>query len=293
MKRHLAMRSQHLTRLGCAVAVAMSAIMPWPATIARAQDAPAAPNFLNERERLPLPSLRGLNRLRFVTTLDFPPFNSLNDQGQLSGYNIDLARALCSQLDLDAICQIEAVPWPELEQRLMRGEAEAIIAGWQPSEDNRKDFAFSRSYMRLPARFATRNDRSFTQAALAVPGKTVGVIAGQTHEQILKAYFPQAIAQPYPDRTAMLLDLKDNKIDAVFDDGMTLSLWLNDAASDSCCTFTDGPYLAPQYLGTGLSIAVTQRNASIAAAFDNALQSLQRRGTLTELYLRYFPRSFY
>ncbi|WP_343314753.1 transporter substrate-binding domain-containing protein [Brucella sp. BE17] len=272
----------------------MSATMPWPATIARAQDVPAAPSFLNERERLPLPSLRGLNRLRFVTTLDFPPFNSLNDQGQLSGYHIDLARALCGQLGIDAICQIEALPWAELEQRLIRGEAEAIIAGWQPSEVNRKDFVFSRSYMRLPARFATRNNRPLTQAAaLEVRDKTIGVIAGQAHEEILKAYFPQAIARPYPDRTAMLVDLKDGKVDAVFDDGMTLSLWLNNAASDSCCAFADGPYLAPQYLGPGFSIAVTQSNAFIAAAFDNALQSLQQKGTLTELYLRYFPSSFY
>lgn len=261
---------------------------------ARAAPAPSAPDFLNQRERLPLPSLRGLSRLRFITTVDFPPFNTLNARGQLSGYNIDLARSLCRQLAIEDICQIEAVPWGELESRLKNGEAEAIIAGWQPTQDNRQDFIFTRSYMRLPARFATLNDRTFSQpAAMATRGKTVGVIAGTAHEQLLKSYFPQALARPYSDRTAMLNDLKAGEIESVFDDGLSLSFWLNAPASGDCCSFTDGPYLAPHYLGAGLSIVVTQPNGAIAEAFDNALQSLQQKGALTELYLRYFPTSFY
>ena len=64
---------------------------------------PEAPFFINQKERLPLPSLQALNRLRFITTVDFPPFNMLSDQGQLSGYNIDLAKALCRQLGVQDI----------------------------------------------------------------------------------------------------------------------------------------------------------------------------------------------
>ena len=259
-----------------------------------AQTAPSAPNFVNQTERLPLPSLQKLTRLRFVTTVDFPPFNMLNNQGQLSGYNVDLAKALCRQLGIEDICQIEAVPWDELEDRVLKGDAEAIIGGWQPTEDRRKNFVFSRSYMRLPARFATQNSKSFTQpAALATRGKSVGVVAGTAHEQLLKSYFPQALAKPYPDRQAMLADLKGGKLDSVFDDGMGLSFWLNDGESGNCCSFTDGPYLAPQYLGTGLSVAVTREDAAIASAINNALQALQQKGILNELYLRYFPTSFY
>ncbi|MBC2884409.1 transporter substrate-binding domain-containing protein [Ochrobactrum sp. CM-21-5] len=272
--------------------IAVSALLHFPVDYAGAS--PAAPNFFNQKERLPLPSLQGLNRLRFLTTVDFPPFNMLNNEGRLSGYNVDLAKALCRQLDIDAICQIEAVPWGELEKRLLDGEADAIIAGWRPTEANREKFIFSRSYMRLPARFATTNAKAFTQpATVATSGKSVGVIAHTAHEQLLKTYFPKAVASPYPDRPAMLADLAKGKLDAVFDDGMALSFWLNGTDGSTCCTFTDGPYLAPQYLGPGLSIAVTQNNATIASAFNNALQALQQKGTLTELYLRYFPTSFY
>lgn len=261
---------------------------------AHAQSAPKAPDFFNQKERLALPSLQGLNRLRFITTLDFPPFNSLNEAGQLSGYNVDLAKALCAQMGLDDICQIEAAPWNELEEKLESGAAEAIIAGLSANSQNRGKFIFTRAYMRLPARFVTTKAKFFAQpAAIAVEGKNIGVITGTAHEQLLKAYFPQAIAKPYPNRAELLAALQKGETEAAFDDGMALSFWLEGEDANDCCIFTDGPYLAPQFLGPGLSIAVTQKNAPLASAFNNALQSLQQQGKLTELYLRYFPTSFY
>ncbi|KAB2735076.1 transporter substrate-binding domain-containing protein [Brucella anthropi] len=280
---------RYLPRLLVALAFTCGAHGAW------ASDAqPEAPSFINQKERLPLPSLQALNRLRFLTTVDFPPFNMLGDQGQLSGYNVDLAKALCRQLGVDDVCQIEAVPWNELEERLLSGQAEAIIAGWKPTDENRGQFAFSRSYMRLPARFATTNAGAFNDDAItATKGKSVGVIAGSAHEQLLKSYFPQAIAKSYPDASLMLADLKSGKVSTVFHDGMSLSMWLNSPEGHTCCSFTAGAYLAPQYLGSGLSIAVAQKNAPLASAFNNALQALQQKGTLTELYLRYFPTSFY
>jgi polar amino acid transport system substrate-binding protein len=280
---------RYLPRLLVALAFTCVAHGSW------ASDAqPEAPSFINQKERLPLPSLQALNRLRFLTTVDFPPFNMLGDQGQLSGYNVDLAKALCRQLGVDDVCQIEAVPWNELEERLLSGQAEAIIAGWKPTEENRDQFAFSRSYMRLPARFATTNAGTFNDDAVtATKGKGVGVVAGSAHEQLLKSYFPQAVAKPYPDASIMLADLKSGKVSAVFHDGMSLSVWLNSPEGHACCSFTAGAYLAPQYLGSGLSIAVAQKNAPLVSAFNNALQALQLKGTLTELYLRYFPNSFY
>lgn len=254
----------------------------------------AAPLFISQSERLALPSLSGISRVRFVTTVDFPPFNTLNAQGQLSGYNIDLAKALCQQLNITQICQIEAVPWNELEQRLRDGEAEAIIAGLQPTKENRADFTFTRSYLRFPARFVTRIDKGFTgSAAQATRGKPVGVVWGTAHEQLLKSYFPEARATLYPDRETMLADLANDKLTAAFDDGVYLSRWISSSDAKGCCAFTDGPYLAPQYLGQGLSIAVLHRNTPLATAFNNALQALQQKGAMDELYLRYFPVGFF
>ena len=62
--------------------------------------ADAFPLLWDSRERMPKPDLSDLPRIRFLTTVDFPPFNNLDQNGRLMGFNIDLANAICRELAL-------------------------------------------------------------------------------------------------------------------------------------------------------------------------------------------------
>ena len=64
--------------------------------------------------------------IRFLTESEFPPFNYYDDEGVLSGFNVDLARAIC--LEASAACDIKVRPWEELLIGLRRGDADAVIA---------------------------------------------------------------------------------------------------------------------------------------------------------------------
>ena len=88
-------------------------------------------------------------------------------------------------------------------------------------------------------------------------------------------------------------DLRAGKIDGGFGDGMRLAFWLAGSDSAGCCRFAGGPYIAPEFLGNGLAIAVKPQDAMLADAFNYALRELQAKGVFAELYLRYFPLSFY
>jgi len=72
-----------------------------------------------------------------------------------------------------------------------------------------------------------------------------------------------------------------------------LSFWLAGTDSGGCCRFAGGPYLAPEYFGLGLAMAVLPKDDALAEAFNFALRELQAKGTFAELYLRYFPIGFY
>ena len=74
---------------------------------------------------------------------------------------------------------------------------------------------------------------------------------------------------------------------------MRLSFWLAGSGSAGCCRFVGGPYLAPEFLGYGLAIAVLRDNAALAQAFDHALREIGVKGVFAELYLKYFPVGFY
>jgi polar amino acid transport system substrate-binding protein len=118
-------------------------------------------------------------------------------------------------------------------------------------------------------------------------------MAGSAHERMLRDYFPNVKVVIYDKQEALFADLKQNKIAGAFGDGMRLGFWLAGSEAADCCRFAGGPYMAPEYLGTGLAIAVKADNPALAEAFNYALHSISVKGTFAELYLRYFPVSFY
>jgi polar amino acid transport system substrate-binding protein len=255
---------------------------------------PQVPVLWDAKERLPKPDLSALPRLRFLTTTDFPPFNFLDGAGKLSGFHIDLARAICAELDTVDKCQIQALPWAELEGALQKGEGEAIIAGIAVSPQSRATFAFTRAYLQFPARFIMPTGKALTAPLFGkLRGKKVGVTAGSSHERMLRDYFNTVQVIPFSRPEELYADLKAGKIDAAFGDGMRFAFWLGGSDAAGCCSFAGGPYLAPEYLGTGMAIATRADNPALAAALDYALQEISMKGTFAEFYLRYFPVSFF
>ena len=255
---------------------------------------PAIPNFWDSKERLQKPDLSGLQRLRFLTTVNFPPFDFLDADGRLTGFNVDLARAICAELGILDKCQVQALPFGELGPALEKGDGEAVIAGLAVTGKSREEFAFSRPYLRFPARFIMPKATALSEPIHSkIAGLRIGVIAGSAHERMLRAYFPDVKPVTFTRQDWLYESLRDRKIDGAFGDGMRFSFWLAGTDSKGCCRFAGGPYLAPEYLGDGMAIAVAKDDFALAAAFDYALREITVKGKFAELYLRYFPVSFY
>ncbi|WP_242219888.1 transporter substrate-binding domain-containing protein [Shinella zoogloeoides] len=265
-----------------------------PAAVAQDRKAVDLPILFDTRERIAKPDLAGIVRLRFLTTVDFPPFNFIDQTGKLAGFHVDLVREICRELALTEKCQIQAVTFPELEKALTDGNGEAVAAGVAVTTELRQRFAFSRPFMRLPARFAVAKKAAPAgETAAALDGKTVGVVAASAHEAMLKAFFPRVRAEAFADRAALLAALKDGKVAAIFGDGMQLAFWTSGSESAGCCRLFDGPYLSERFLGEGMTIMLRKEDAVLAGAIDHALLALSRNGRLQEIYLRYFPVNLY
>ncbi|MGV8938338.1 MAG: transporter substrate-binding domain-containing protein [Allorhizobium sp.] len=286
-----------LVVLICTFASALSlqaAAQEAPPTASALPAGQGLPVLFDARERLPRPDFSALLRVRFLTSTDFPPFNFTDQTGRLSGFHIDLIREICTELKIEAKCQIQAMPYADLEKALADGEGEAVVAGIAVTETLRRRFAFSRPYMMLPARFVRNLKVTLAaESAGALFGRPVGVVTGTAHEAMLKAFFPDIKPVGFESRDAMLAALKAGTVDAAFADALQLSFWTASEASAGCCALFDGPFLSERFLGEGLTIMLRSQDSTLATAFDSALATLSRDGRLEEIYLRYFPNSLY
>ncbi|MDB5621941.1 MAG: transporter substrate-binding protein [Devosia sp.] len=235
------------------------------------------------------PSLAQVPAIRFLTTADFPPFNFRDATGELIGFNVDLARRICTQVD--TACTIQAWPWDQAADALADNQGDALIAGLALSPENGERFDFSTVYLALPGRFVTRAADIAQFDATNLAGKTVAVRGGSVHEGFMARYLPDARVERFDSEAEALSAVAEGRVDAYFGDGMRASFWLNENLS--CCGFAGQAYFRPALFGEGLAIAVPAGNDAIRHAIDWALVELKESGALDELYLRWFPVGFY
>ncbi len=274
--------------------VVIATLLPGALSTADAQQPVAIPNYWDPRERVAMPDLSSRNRIRFLTTADFPPFNFIDQRDRVAGFHVDLARAICDELAIVDRCQLQVLPWNELTAAMASGQGDAIIAGLAVSGENRNQFLFTRPFLKLPARFIRLKTTPLTgEGAESLTGRRVGVLSKSAHEALLRSYFPDIKPVTYDNADFLFDGLKTGEVDSVFGDGVQLSFWLGSNRADDCCAFFDGPYFAPAYLGEGLAVAVRSDSPDLALAFDHALQALSKNGRMKELYLRYFPNGLY
>lgn len=252
----------------------------------------SVPNFWDPKRRAERPSTGSVQALRFVTSDDFPPFNFLDSDGRLTGFNVDLARAICAELGI--ACTIQARPYDNLVESVLGEKADAAIAGIAINETMQTALDFSDVYMKSPARFVVRRDAPeirFTSNGLR--GKTLAVVSRTAHEAYLAAFFPEVERKLFPTADAARKALKRGAVDAHFSDGMQLSFWLQGELAEGCCAFVGGPYLEDRFFGRGLAVAVPRGATDTRLAINAALKSIHTKGVYAELYLRYFPVGFF
>ena len=230
--------------------------------------------------------------VRFLTEGDFPPFNYYDDEGVLTGLNVDLARALC--LELNAACDIKVRPWDELFTGLNRSEADAVIAAHALTPPALATVDFTDRYFFTPARFAVRQGGTAPEVSPeGLDGRTIGVAKGSAHEAYLRAFFRDSRIVPFESPDQAREALESQKVDALFDDGISLAFWLNGSLSRKCCEFKGGPYFEPKYFGDGIAIAVPKTDPQIKYLLNGALERVRASGRFQEIVDRYFPLRVY
>jgi polar amino acid transport system substrate-binding protein len=258
------------------------------ATAAVAAEPAPAPSFWDPGRKLEKPDLTGIKQIRFLTEDDFPPFDFALPDGSIAGFNVDLARAICEELELP--CTIQRRRFDLISGALEEGGGDAAIASLAISAEARKRLDFTAPYYTTPGRFVVRKDSVLTAATPAtLEDRSIAVAEGSAHEAFLKTYFPKANLTTFPTAQAARTALKEGRAHALFGDAITLSFWLNGQDAGDCCMFRDGPFADPSFFGDGVGIAVKKNNVALRRALDYALAKVAQKGVYSELYLKYFP----
>ncbi len=249
------------------------------------------------------PDLAALTPLRIITGQDDPPFDLANSRAAgdpsrsggtnpsneaPSGFNVDLARAICNELEVT--CTVQARRWDTIVPALQAGAGDAAVASQSITTTAMREVDFTSPYYRTPARFIARLGFKPVQVLPdTVAGLKVGVVSGTAHAAYLQAFFPRADLVPYGSTADVRAALQNGAVDLDFGDGIAGSQWLNGPVGSACCAFVGGAFTETHFFGGGAGIAVKKGRDDLRRAIDYALWRLATEGTYADLWLKYFP----
>ena len=216
-----------------------------------------------------------------------PPFNYLDSNGELAGFEIDLARDICARLK--RACTFVALDWDALLPGLQSRQADAVLAALEINDERRASVAFSLPYVRMPATFVVTKTSALANINReSLSGKTIGLEEGSTSQTLLEESFKGIASKSYASLEEAMLDLAEGKVDAVLADKLAAADFLTTRREGQCCRMLADAPRDPAIFGEGIAIALRKGDTSLRESIDAALQAMFDDGTFMQLRARYF-----
>lgn len=221
--------------------------------------------------------------IRIGTEGTYPPFEYIDESGQLHGFDIDLAKALCKEMQAECIFYNQS--FDSLIPSVKIGKFDAAIASIGVTPERQKQVAFTNPYYEPSGSFVAPIAKHYKLSD--IDGKTIGVQLSSTLEKYLQdKYLNKVKIKTYSSIQEAFLDLVSGRVDMVLADTPVAQIWLKQ--NNKQFAIVGAPIVDHQYFGTGFGIAVNLKNTELLNALNAALEKIRNNGTYSSLKQQYF-----
>ncbi len=207
--------------------------------------------------------------LRIGTEGAYPPFNFINEAGELDGLEKEFGDELCKRLEADCVWVVN--DWDSMIPNLASGNYDLIIASMSITEEREKAIDFTRNY--LPA-----DPSAFAALAGAGAGVMTGKVAAQTsttHAGYIAASEAVLVEFPSPDET--IAAVRNGQVDAVFADKNFLTEAVETSGGE--LVFVGDEVT----LGRGAGIGVRKSDAALKEKVDAVVETMRTDGSINAM----------
>ena len=228
-------------------------------------------------------------QVRIATEGAYPPFNWVDAGGQLKGFDVDIANALCAEMKAD--CTLVAQDWEGLIPSLLANKYDAIVASMTITAERKQVVDFTEHYYTTPLSLVVPKDSLIADLSPAsLNGKSLGAQASTTQASYADEKLRPAGAalKLYPTQDEVNLDMASGRLDAEVADKFVLVDWLKKDGA-ACCK------LLGDFAGTNAQAGITVRkgDTDLKEMLNTALQAIRADGTYDRIASRYFDFEIY
>ncbi|WP_044469705.1 arginine ABC transporter substrate-binding protein [Mannheimia massilioguelmaensis] len=212
--------------------------------------------------------------ITFACEPSYPPFELTNANGEIVGFDVDIAQAVCKQIN--ANCTFKNQSFDALIPSLKAKRFDAAMSAIDITESRAKQVLFSDPYYDSSASFIAVKGKVDLNTA-----KNIGVQNGTTFQQYVVAEAPQYTPKSYASLQDAILDLKNGRIDIMFGDTAVLADML---AKEPELAFVGDKVTNKKYFGNGLGIAVHKSDKALVDSLNKGLSAIKASGEYQKIY---------
>jgi len=226
--------------------------------------------------------------VRIGTEGAYPPFNYIDSNGKLQGFDIDIANALCAQMKVE--CTLVAQDWDGIIPGLLAGKYDAIIASMSVTEERKQTVDFTERYYRTPLALIGPKEAAEDVSPEAMRDKVVGAQSSTTQAIYAEEKYAPAGAEVklYPTQDEANLDLANGRLDAIIGDKFVIAEWVKKDDGACCKLLGDAPDTT-----TDTAIAVRKDDPDLKAMLNAAIDGIRADGTYAKIVAKYFDFDIY
>jgi len=220
----------------------------------------------------------------FVLGLDdsFPPMGFRDDQGQIVGFDIDVAKAVCQRLQINL--KLQPINWDAKEQELNTKNIDCIWNGLTITPERQKNLLFTKPYMKNRQVVVVCGNSGLSSLA-ALAGKRLGLQAGSSAKDALDkaSNFKASLAEviEFDENMTALMDLEMGGVDAVLMDEIVARYYIQQRNKNFVV-------LDEALAGEEYGIGFRKNDQELMAKVQETLEAMAKDGSLAAISHKWF-----
>ncbi|MBT8154768.1 transporter substrate-binding domain-containing protein [Epibacterium ulvae] len=220
----------------------------------------------------------------------YPPFSKKEADGTLSGFDIDIALALCEEMNRE--CELVEQEWDGMIPALIARKYDAIVASMSITEDRKKRVDFSEKYYFTPSRFVAKEGATYEMTADGTKDLKIGVLRGTTLQCHVEKAYPEADLRLYNTQEDVFADLVAGRLDMQLNNTLQAMDGFLNTEQGQGFAFLGDDVDDPDCLGEGTGIAV-RKGDKLAGELSAAIKAIRADGTYATINDKYFDVDIY
>lgn len=221
---------------------------------------------------------------RFVLGLDegFPPMGFADENGELVGFDIDVAKEVCSRLGIELVLQ--PINWDAKEQELNTGNIDCIWNGFTITEERKKNILFTEPYMNNRQVIVVKEDATYNTLE-DLKGKKLGLQSQSSAQDALDAHedFKSSLGEVvlFDTNTVAIMDLEKGGIDALLVDEIVIRYYMQ--TKNAKFKILDKELSHEEY-----GIGFRKNDKQLMQKIQDTLKEMAKDGALAEISKKWF-----